>query len=46
MEGLGLEMPILADVFERLNRDGIHSQDTPMTRAEAADAIRQILKKN
>jgi cobalt/nickel transport system ATP-binding protein len=46
MESLGLEMPILADVFERLNDEGIHSTLTPMTKEEAVDAITLILKKN
>ncbi|MDD1762792.1 MAG: ATP-binding cassette domain-containing protein [Methanothrix sp.] len=46
MEGLGLEMPILADVFERLHEENIHSPITPMTKDEAIDVVREILKKN
>ena len=46
MEGLGLEMPILADVFERLHSENIYSPITPMTKDEAIDAVREILKKN
>ena len=46
MEGLGLEMPILADVFERLHSENIHSPITPMTKDEAIDAVREIIKKN
>ena len=46
MEGLGLEMPILADVFERLHEENIHLPITPMTKDEAIDAVREIIKKN
>jgi cobalt/nickel transport system ATP-binding protein len=46
LEGLGLEMPLLADLFETLRDDGIYRGPTPFTKEEALDAVRDLLDKN
>ena len=42
MDELGLEMPLLADVFETLRSEGYYFGDAPMTIDEAVRAIRDL----
>jgi hypothetical protein len=45
MDKLGLEMPLLADIFERLH-GGFYCRDAPMAKDEAAKAIDDLRQKN
>jgi len=45
LERLGLEMPILADLFEELRDDGGYTGPTPFTKAEARRAVNGLFKK-
>jgi cobalt/nickel transport system ATP-binding protein len=42
---LGLEMPILPDLFEQLRADGVYSGPTPFAREEARETLRNLLQK-
>jgi len=43
MDDLGLEMPILADLFETLQEEGLYSGAIPFKKDEAVGAIREML---
>jgi cobalt/nickel transport system ATP-binding protein len=45
MKEQGLEMPAIADVFLRLQEQGIYSGSTPLTQDEAVKAVRELLAK-
>lgn len=42
MDGLGLEMPILADLFDSLQAEGLYSGDIPLIRDDAVAAIKKL----
>jgi cobalt/nickel transport system ATP-binding protein len=43
MDDLGLEMPILADLFETLQKEGLYSGAIPFKKDEAVGTIREML---
>jgi cobalt/nickel transport system ATP-binding protein len=43
MDDLGLEMPILADLFETLQEEGLYSGAIPFKKGEAIGTIREML---
>lgn len=44
MDGLGLEMPLLVDLFETLREEGCYSGVTPFAKEAAAKAINDMLQ--
>ncbi len=43
LEELGLEMPLLADIFEELRKDGLYSGPAPFTKEEVMAALKVII---
>jgi len=44
MDRFGLEMPILADLFEAMSKEGLYSGDIPLDRDGAIAALRDVFK--
>lgn len=44
MDDLGLEMPIIADLFQSMKEEGLYSGAIPFKRDEAMEAIRAMLR--
>jgi len=43
LEELGLEMPLLAEVFEELRKEGLYLGPTPFTKEEAKSALNELI---